>query len=494
MSLSVNDVIHWFRDLPWSNDVDVEFLEKYRQQVWKRDQGGDVPSRGALAYYHREMFGAIVERFNTIGRLPGGTDQQFATETIQAFEIGLQRAIAAYRAAQPPGPEDQADPGDPPASGSKTFGNRWTSSGVDFIQDGRRRKYLGMTGFTLYQDFLDGRDRTDFLRFAYGAGCTHIRVFGMWGKNGTMFDPRNYGQRFYSRFPEFGRWVDSEGLGIHFVTVTDQVPGSGIEWPIDDLRNHQMSMQSLIAALTNGFEEDINEYDFNGKIVFTDTVPMGLLRTRSSWIDGDTWLSVGSLLGGTTEHTPRDPQASRKAKNLFETSRQGLAPPNKPAVPATNKWAIGGEPQRVELLSPSGVESYFSIALGMGSGACLHGDPQTFQRCIVPTDPAVLDRVQVFASVAKDPPGFEFHSGGQYTRGGLGDMVIEHVDRYNDNNDGNQEVDARGTRRSYGLYMGNRAIAMVDDPGSQWEPIGAHGWRVVRRHNTRFGLTVDLER
>jgi hypothetical protein len=108
VSLTVQQVHEAFRALPW--DVDVAHLARFRDNVWKRDQGGDVPSRGALAYYHREVFAAIVERFDAMGRLPAGPPEQVFAEWDQAFALGTQRAIARYRAEQAPDPEDHPNP------------------------------------------------------------------------------------------------------------------------------------------------------------------------------------------------------------------------------------------------------------------------------------------------------------------------------------------------------------------------------------------------
>jgi hypothetical protein len=108
MSLTVQQVHEAFRALPW--DVDVAHLARFRDNVWKRDQGGDVPSRGALAYYHREVFAAIVERFDAMGRLPAGPPEQVFAEWDGAFTLGTDRAIAAYRREIQPDPEDNQDP------------------------------------------------------------------------------------------------------------------------------------------------------------------------------------------------------------------------------------------------------------------------------------------------------------------------------------------------------------------------------------------------
>jgi hypothetical protein len=108
MSLTVQQVHDAFAALPW--DVDVAHLERFRENVWKRDQLADVPSRGALSYYHRFVFATIVERFQAMGRLPGGPPEQVFAEWDQAFTAGTDRAIAEYRREIPPDPEDVPNP------------------------------------------------------------------------------------------------------------------------------------------------------------------------------------------------------------------------------------------------------------------------------------------------------------------------------------------------------------------------------------------------
>jgi hypothetical protein len=109
MSLTGQQVAQLLHAWPW--DVDVDHMEHFRENVWKRDQGGDVPSRGALAYYHREVAAAVVDFFNQLGRLPpANIPAQYAAEWNQAFDRGTAAAIAAYRREIQPDPEDNPNP------------------------------------------------------------------------------------------------------------------------------------------------------------------------------------------------------------------------------------------------------------------------------------------------------------------------------------------------------------------------------------------------
>lgn len=88
-------------------DVYVDHLAQYRDQVWKRDQGGDVPSRGAMAYFDSNFFTAIAQEIVRRDRLPGGqTPQAFAADWNTLADLGVARAIGAYKREQQPGPED----------------------------------------------------------------------------------------------------------------------------------------------------------------------------------------------------------------------------------------------------------------------------------------------------------------------------------------------------------------------------------------------------
>lgn len=85
----------------WPWDFDVEYLAKFRDGVWKRDQGGDVPSRGALAYYHRGVIAAFVARCIEVGK-PLVSPEDWGP----VFQRGVDNALATYKREQGPGPDD----------------------------------------------------------------------------------------------------------------------------------------------------------------------------------------------------------------------------------------------------------------------------------------------------------------------------------------------------------------------------------------------------
>jgi hypothetical protein len=336
-------------------------------------------------------------------------------------------------------------------------------------------KYRGSTGFTLLQDFLTGTDRTAFVRWARSRGSTHIRVFGMWGKNGTMFDPRDFGDRFRPGLVACARWLGSEGLGLHYVSTTDQVPDSGIQFDADALTTYHAQCMDDLAPIPGVLFEDINEFDFNGKIVFPAATPDGLLRTRSSWVDGAFPTSVGSVLAFTTEHTPRGDGWERKSKNLEETGTAGMGePPND--FPPTDKTAIGGEPEQMQKATPRQYADYTATGELYAGGTCMHDGPTTLQRCQIPDDQSVPDAI---AAVRADPPPADLAEVGTYTRGGLSDCPVAHDDAL--------------ALRTFASIAGSRATAVIVSPKPGWtlQPVG--GWRVARQHGFE-GNVVELER
>ncbi len=113
------------------------------------------------------------------------------------------------------------------------------------------------------------------------------------------------------------------------------------------------------------------------------------------------------------------------------------------------------------------------------------------QHCRIP-DAETVAKMQVASQTWADPPPADAQLG-TYTRGALSDCPVEHRDRYADNNDGDQEVDPGGTRRTYAMRVGDRCTVVVNDPGPQWRPVGVNGWRVVAQRGP-YGFVVDLVR
>jgi hypothetical protein len=312
-------------------------------------------------------------------------------------------------------------------------------------------------------------------------GANTVRVFGTWVV--TSFDPRR-NSRYYAVLGDLAQFLGDNGLRLHFVAFTDQVPGSNVLMTPEEQNEHIKQVANVLADHDNALLEICNEDWKNGGIAgrFPREWFEGILATRSSWEDGKTPDEVGSVLDFTTEHTPRGSQWERKAKNLLETSRQGLG-----NFPATGKPAIGGEPERLQNATPRQYADYMAVAELFGSGACLHGDGDTLQRCRIPADQSVA---QAVAAVWADPPPADLAAIGEYTRGGLDTCPLVHRDRFDD--DGNLRDDS-GALRTFAMLAGNRATAVVVSPGPGWQLEPRNGWRVARSHGYQ-GNVVELER
>jgi len=237
---------------------------------------------------------------------------------------------------------------------------------------------------------------------------------------------------------------------------------SHIHGVVDVLRRHD-----------NTLLECVNEDWKNGALAskFPADWFDGVLTTRSSWEDGQTPLEAGSVLDFTTEHTPRGDGWERKSKNLLETSRLGIGD-----FPPTNKPAIAGEPERLQNATPRQYADYMAVAELFASGACLHGDGDTLQRCRIPADQSVA---QAVAAIWADPPPTDLAAIGTYTRGGLPDCPLAHSDDL--------------ALRTFAMIAGDRATAVVVSPRPGWSLQPVNGWRVVRTYGYE-GNTVDLER
>jgi hypothetical protein len=320
-----------------------------------------------------------------------------------------------------------------------------------------------------------------FAQWARALGANALRVFGMW--NVTGFDPRQFSS-YYDMLDYGCDWLADNGLRLHFVAFTDQVPGSSVLMSGDEQNAHAQKCAEVLRRHDNVLLEVCNEDWKNGGISgrFPREWFAGVLTTRSSWEDGNTPEEAGSVLDFTTEHTPRGDGWQRKSKNLLETSRQGLG-----AYPPTNKPAIGGEPERLQNATPRQYADYMAVAELFGSGACLHGDGATLQRCRIPDDRSMPNAVAALWADSAPP---ELAGAGDYTRGGLGSCPLVHRDRYDD--DG-REVDASGALRTFAMLAGGRATAVVVDPGPAWQLETTGGWRAQRQYGPH-GQLIDLVR
>jgi hypothetical protein len=295
----------------------------------------------------------------------------------------------------------------------------------------------------------------------------------MWSVTG--FDPRRHPD-YYDDLDGLAIFLAQEDMRLHFVAFTDQVPGSSVLMSRQEQNEHIADVVNVLMDHDNTLLEICNEDWKNGGIAgrFPREWFDGFtLTTRSAWEDGNTPLEAGSVLDFTTEHTPRGDGWERKSKNLLETSRLGIGD-----FPPTNKPAIAGEPERLQNATPRQYADYVAVAELFASGACLHGDGDTLQRCRIPADQSVARAV---AAVWADPPPADLAAIGHYTRGGLPDFPLAHDD-------------ATALRRFAMIHPDERrATAVIVSPRTTAPEQPVNGWRVVRQYGYD-GNTIDLER
>jgi hypothetical protein len=334
-----------------------------------------------------------------------------------------------------------------------------------------------VTAFTLLQDYCNGGMDLEFVRWAAGLGANTVRIFGMWSVTG--FDPRST-IGYYESLDVLCMQLEILDLRLHFVAFTDQVPGSSVLMSSDEQTAHLRRVVDVLSRHDNVLLEYVNEDWKNGGIAHRWISTNEILTTRSSWEDGNTPLEVGSVLDYTTEHTPRGDGWERKSKNLLETSRLGMGEEGEPDYfRPTNKPAIAGEPERLQNATPRQYADYVAVAELFASGACLHGDGDTLQRCRIPADQSVA---QAVAAVWASPPPADLAAVGTYVRGqkdGGGPCPIAHSDDL--------------ALRTFAMVAGNRATAVVVSPRPGWSLQPVNGWRVARQYGFE-GNCIDLER
>jgi hypothetical protein len=345
-----------------------------------------------------------------------------------------------------------------------------TISGTTFRRpDGTIWKYRMVTAFTAFQDFLAGdMNKLDaYAAWTRSVGGNGWRVFYTWVI--TDFNPlRQLGAaRLRTELEAFRRYMDGQGLYSHNTVFCDQVPGSSV---LLDRTEQDLLLDYVRVVMQGRHVEIANEYWKNGGADLTARYSLswlsGTFGMRSSWRDGERPDAPGALVTCTSEHTPRDEEWPRKAKNLAETSLLGM-----PAVswPASGLPAIAGEPIGIfevdipgsRTANASDVADYYAVAELFGAGACLHGDGTTLQRCQLPGPNA--QRCAEWAKAAREAIPADAQTG-HYTRGGLDDCPLEHSDSL--------------ALRTFGMLQGDRGTVVVVRPAPGWEPRARNGWRI----------------
>lgn len=347
-----------------------------------------------------------------------------------------------------------------------------TIQGTTFRRpDGTIWKYRAVTAFSAFQDFLAGRDLAPYAAWTRSVGGNAWRVFYTWTITG--FNPvKQLGAvTLRNELEHFRAWMDAQGLYSHNVAWCDQDPdpkkGSLVVLSQGD---RDLLLDTIVGVMQGRKVEVMNEAYQNGGYAMSGAPSPerfhGTLAMRSAVRDGEDPRLAGSLLGMTTQHDPRDDEWPRKAKNVLETTVQGIG-----TIPPTKQPGVGGEPMGIfeqdipgsRTANASDVADYYAVAELFGAGACLHGDGTTLQRCTLPGPNA--QRCAEWAKAAREAIPADAQLG-SYTRGGLDDCPIEHDDAL--------------ALRTFFMLQGNRATGVVVRPQPGWEPRARNGWSLAR--------------
>lgn len=336
------------------------------------------------------------------------------------------------------------------------------------------------TGFSAFQDFLAGRDLDPYANWTRSVGCNGWRIFYTWVITG--FNPLKQlgAQALRREIENFRVYMDGQGLYSMNTAWCDQVNGSSVLMSRDE--RYQL-LDCIVAAMQRRHVELMNEaWKNGGNEMCAEVDPArlaGVFAARSSWQDGERPDVAGSILDWTGEHTPRDGEWQRKAKNILETTVQGVG-----SFPATKRPGAGTEPIGIfekdvpgsRTANPSSCADYFAVAELFSAGAILHGDGATLQRCNAPGPNAQACAEAVKAARESIPADAQL---GAYTRGGLDDCPIEHSDSK--------------AMRTFAMIQGNKATVVVVEPKPDWSLVPRNGWRVDGRGGP-FGHTIYVSR
>lgn len=326
-----------------------------------------------------------------------------------------------------------------------------TISGSKFLCEGKEWRWIGFSAFALYKQFLT----TDTLPFLTSlrsvfSGDAVLRVFGMFKGGLGAFVPSEH-PTYYDDLPLFAAFLAEEGFRMEFVIFADR---QNVMPNDDEAAVHAQKVFDALKDSPNVFVEWMNEPFKNGNF-YRDVQRHGLLTSRGS--AKDDVVVEEPILDYFTEHTPRDGEWPRKAKNCYERSNKH----NKPAV-ADEPMGLALTPRAgARTNNPDDLADYFSVAALLGNGGTIHGDFGTETRPILNDEEGALIRAALTPMLVLP----ENLGDWQYTRGGLSSCPLEHKDEW--------------SLRTFARLSSKESWAVVVRPTEKWKPVPAAGWEIT---------------
>lgn len=367
-------------------------------------------------------------------------------------------------------------PVEPPAPHTGEYG-KITRDGLAFkTEDGKVWSWRGMTGFLLYQRWLEKKEGIDPLieNWMTASGLSKvspnvIRVFGMVNSFSHWW-PQEHPDYFDQLRPFVDHLWNKYGLRVEFVIFAD----TGEIMPdVNEQNAHAERVVETLKDAPNVFIEIANEPSAHVNMPGGDARAYELCqRVRNRGLLIASGAGDGQNAGDyVTPHTPRDEEWPRKAKDVLDVRD------------VSGKPTVGDEPigfAEVEkpgsrATSATDAAYYAAAAALMGAGSTFHSD------CGVNT--VMLEPVQAKALAAWMAAASWVPSDAQlspYMRGGsipgcnwVGESVCAHDDA--------REL------RSFGKIIGNEAW-VVQIRTDRTAPSPCSGW-VIDSAGPSVGLT-----
>lgn len=289
------------------------------------------------------------------------------------------------------------------ASGARgrAAAGRIVPSGQSFVDAaGRIVIRKSITAFTLPKRFATGRaaDALRFLDWVASKGFNEVRAFARVDWTG----PPNSGVETGWEFDESAcervlAEAGARGLRVELVAHTGR---HGSVW---DMADQLTRVDQLCLRHANALLEIYNEPQQNGGNDLVAQILRLYTPKTPGWASGvydQTPYPAGPSM---TYHSPRKDEWSRCFKDAYEFSTG--AGPNIVFGPTYQGPVMLDEPPQVEqTIRDAGragwnaVDDWEAYGAGcalFGCGGTVHGNPQ-FQRCEIPTDPAILACVDAF--------------------------------------------------------------------------------------------------
>lgn len=337
-------------------------------------------------------------------------------------------------------------------------------------------KWRGVSGFTLFEQYLRGRDIAPYCQWAASEKISLVRVFGMYcGKLGRLVPPE-YPQ-YYHDLDDFLALVGTFGLSVEFVVFADM--GTDPLRTMDAGR-HYHDVADVLVARSGCVSEVCNEPFVNGFEPLTVYTPMSELAQALGHYNVDGPTASLPHAQYVTQHGQRDSEWPRRAKDLLELSRLGYSDDPNPAHPPflpLNVPCVGDEPMGIGPEDPgrrsmiaTDHAAYHALAMLVASGSTIHGDFGLEARVPRPEEQAVVDAI--VAAWDAIPAACQTWT---YTAQHLSGCPLQ----------GDRSL------KTYGMMQGTRAV-MVRVRGVG-DPVATNGWRIIAELG-HPAIVVTLER